>query len=57
MDNSVRNLSDDDLEELEDRLLREEEEKRKAEMLVSGKSVFEIDRIKKLKTQHGQKSD
>ncbi len=49
MNDDLRNYSDDELEELEERLLEEEQERRKDEMLVSGRSVFEIDRLKRHK--------
>ena len=38
-----------ELNEIEEKLLEEEEERRQKEMLVSGKSVFEIKRIKEEK--------
>ncbi len=46
MNANQRNYSDEELEELEERLLEEEEERRKEEMLVNGRSVFEIDRLR-----------
>lgn len=49
MNDNLRNYSDDDLEELEEKLLEEEQERRKEEMLVSGRSVFEIDKLKRRK--------
>jgi len=45
-DVSVTNLDEDDLDALEDKLLEEEFEDRKEEMAVSGRSVFEIQRLK-----------
>lgn len=52
MNDDLRNYSDDELEELEERLLEEEQERRKDEMLVSGRSVFEIDRLKREKERN-----
>lgn len=37
----------EELEEIEEKLISEEEKSKKTEMPVSGKSVFEIQRIKK----------
>jgi len=42
---------DEELENIEEKLTREELEKKKAKMLVSGKSVFEIQRIKNDKSK------
>lgn len=43
--------SNEELENIEDELTQEELEKKKAKMLVSGKSVFNIQRIKNDKTK------
>lgn len=40
------NLTEDDLDEIEDKLLEQEYEDKKEEMAVSGRSVFEIQRLK-----------
>lgn len=47
MSSDLINYSDEDLEELEDKLLEEDFEKHKEDMPVDGRSVFEIDRLKK----------
>jgi len=36
----------DELDEIEDKMLEEDEEKRQKDMLVSGKSVFDLQKIK-----------
>lgn len=41
---------DEELENIEEELTREELEKKKAKMAVSGKSVFEIQKIKRRKS-------
>lgn len=56
MNKYSQNYSEEELEEIEERLLREEEEKRKEGMLVSGKGVFELDRIKKKKVEESRDS-
>lgn len=43
-DNS--NYSEEDLDELEDKLLEEDFEKHREDMVVDGRSVFEIERLK-----------
>lgn len=45
-DVNTTNLNEDDLDAIEDKLLEEEFEDRKEEMAVSGRSVFEIQRLK-----------
>jgi len=45
-DVNATNLTEDDLDEIEDKLLEEEYEDKKEEMAVSGRSVFEIQRLK-----------
>lgn len=44
--NDEDNQKHDDLDEIEERLITEEREKRKIPMPVSGRGVFEIKRIK-----------
>lgn len=48
-DSKYGNYTEEELEELEDKLREEDFEEREEEMLVDGKSVFEIDRIKREK--------
>lgn len=51
------NLSDEDLQELEDKLLEEEFEDRKDEMAVSGRSVFEIQKLKREGKKNNKEDD
>ncbi|OQB06217.1 MAG: hypothetical protein BWY19_00371 [bacterium ADurb.Bin212] len=44
-------FTEEDLDQIEEKLLKEDEEKRKEEMMVSGKGVFDLDRLKREKHQ------
>lgn len=48
-DNAYGNYTEEELEELEDKLREEDYEQHEEEMLVDGRSVFEIDRLKREK--------
>lgn len=48
-DSAYGNYTEEELEELEDKLREEDYEQREDEMLVDGRSVFEIDRLKREK--------
>lgn len=47
MSDDTTNYTDEELEELEEKLLSEDEKEREEIMPVSGKSVFDIQRIKR----------
>lgn len=46
MNTDKNDKKEDDLDQVQEKLIREDREKRKEEMPVSGRSVFEIKRIK-----------
>lgn len=48
-DSKYGNFTEEELEELEDKLREKDFEEREEEMLVEGRSVFEIDRMKREK--------
>lgn len=50
MSQDLTNYTDEELEELEEKLLLEDEKEREEDMPVSGKSVFEIERAKRRDT-------
>jgi hypothetical protein len=43
--------TEEDLDEIEEKLLKEDEDKRKEQMLISGKGVFDLERLKREKHQ------
>lgn len=47
MSDNIGGYSEEELDELEDELLEEDFEEREEKMVVEGRSVFEIDRLKK----------
>lgn len=47
MDNTNSNYTEEELDELEDKLLEEDFEKHQEDMAVDGRSVFEIERLKR----------
>ncbi|MFA7244055.1 MAG: hypothetical protein WC080_02100 [Patescibacteria group bacterium] len=56
MSGNLTNYTDEDLENLEDELFEEAEKEREEDMPVSGKSVFEIQRVQR-KREEEHKDD
>lgn len=56
-DDVTKDYSEDELEELEDKLLEKDFEQHKEKMPVDGRSVFEIERLKNQKSQMDSESD
>jgi len=56
-DDIIGDYSEEELEELEDKLLEEDFERRQEEMPVSGRSVFEIEKLKNRKASDSDKHE
>ena len=56
MNDDYNKIDEEELERIEDELLEEEAERQEEKMKVEGRSVFELERIKREKTKENKES-